>query len=572
MPGRSTFIREFLEIVGSVRLGIVLLVVLAAVSATGTLVLQRPETQGLSGDLFDHYGEGPYKVLSTLGLTDVFHAPWFHAVVVLFAANVLSATLVNSPLRPARWGMLLAHVGVLLVVVGAAVYHLAGDKGIAAIMRGRTTNQYRSERWGLVKPLGFTVRLDRFETELYPGEVVLAGPGSAVLEVKPLAGETVTPSWSPGTRVTFERVIRNAQPAAPPAQAGAQLFDPVARLRLVTPRGERNLLRITLGASPADWPVEDDGSVAVAFTVEHPDGTPDAPTDPALYVINTLSGVVERVDPREGQTFALPGVAPPAAARIVAVTDDDPASLYRGPSLRVEIEADGIRESRTVFVAKPRFDIGREIGMPGRHPEIDFVYYRPDTLLDVLWKRDGTTALRTWQRSAGTWERRPMQFDRAESVDGAELTLAAVLEWKFEPSETHTGVDAALVDVQAPGARRERFWISTSPSDGARRLSNDLAIWYLASPHVRDYRGFVTLSGDGDETTTALIRVNHPAEFHGTHILLDRPGRVVTLRISRDPGLGIVYAGFILIITGVFWACFVKPVFTRRRILTRDSP
>ena len=116
--------RELIECVdgqGNVRLGIVLLVVLAAVSAVGTIILQDPyETN--TGRLRDYYGDTQYDVLKRLSLTNVFAAPWYHALLALLAANVLCVTLSRFSLRPAKWGFLLSHVGVLMVLAGGLAY------------------------------------------------------------------------------------------------------------------------------------------------------------------------------------------------------------------------------------------------------------------------------------------------------------------------------------------------------------------------------------------------------------------------------------------------------------------
>jgi len=565
MGKRNSFLREFLEIIGSVRLGIVLLVVLTVVSLLGTVILQRPGTHGQSADLVDYYGEGQYKLLAGFGLTDVFHTPWFHALLALFAANILCATIVNFSLRPEKLGFLLAHAGVLLVLVGGAVYRFSGDKGTVLLRRGETTRTYRSERTRNDRPLGFAMTLDRFDTELYPGEVVLWGPMGNQITVKPTARQTMTLPWDAETSVTFEQLIRNARPSAAPAAGTGRLLDPIVRLALKTPRGQKDVWRLALGANPADYPVIGDGTVAAAFGVEDPGGLAVIPTEPRLYVINTAAELINEVPVREGESFELPGVDPKVVAKTVSVTEADPQGLGRGPGLRVEIEADGKKEYRGVWASLPRYNLGRQFGVPGRFADIDFVYYRPETVLHVVRTESGAYELRSWRQAVGKWESRSVELGRSVTVGPVETTLLEVVEWKYEPAEKHTGIDATLVDVRTSNVRSDRFWISTSPSDPVRRLSNDFKIAYDASPHVREYRGFITLDDNATEPTRTVVRVNHPADYHGTQVFLHTPGRVVALRISRDPGLTVVTIGLVILTVGIFTTCFIKPILTRRR-------
>ena len=78
---------------------------------------------------------------------------------------------------------------------------------------------------------------------------------------------------------------------------------------------------------------------------------------------------------------------------------------------------------------------------------------------------------------------------------------------------------------------------------------------------VREYRSRVTINEPGKAPYVRNIRVNHPAYVQGYHIYqmswgqgADRYGRPVeytVLQFIRDPGLPLVYAGFVVLFAGV---------------------
>ena len=164
--------RRLLNATGSVRLGIVLMVLLAIVSVSGTLVLQQSPTGLSSSALRAHYGEWAYGVLNAIGLTDVFHSPWYLALLGALALNMLCLTVARFSLKPRKLGFLFAHAGVLLILAGGATYFAFGDKGLLLLREGEAYDKYISRRTARLCPLGFTIRLDRFEIDSYPsGEV-----------------------------------------------------------------------------------------------------------------------------------------------------------------------------------------------------------------------------------------------------------------------------------------------------------------------------------------------------------------------------------------------------------------
>ena len=80
---------------------------------------------------------------------------------------------------------------------------------------------------------------------------------------------------------------------------------------------------------------------------------------------------------------------------------------------------------------------------------------------------------------------------------------------------------------------------------------------------IREYRSSITILEPGKAPRSEDVRVNHPVYIHGYHIYqmswgesTDHFGRPVTytvLQFIRDPGLPVVYSGFVILLLGTLW-------------------
>lgn len=75
--------------ISSVQFAIIILSLIAAASVSGTLIRQQA---GID-EYLSIYSETTYRVLSALSLDDVFHAPWFYLLIILFTINLITCTI-----------------------------------------------------------------------------------------------------------------------------------------------------------------------------------------------------------------------------------------------------------------------------------------------------------------------------------------------------------------------------------------------------------------------------------------------------------------------------------------------
>ncbi len=95
MADQPGFGRKLVQTIGAVRTGIIILIITGIVSAAGTVILQRPLTD--PEEMQRAYAPGTLRVLDAIGMTDVYHAWWYAALLALLAISILFASIERWP-------------------------------------------------------------------------------------------------------------------------------------------------------------------------------------------------------------------------------------------------------------------------------------------------------------------------------------------------------------------------------------------------------------------------------------------------------------------------------------------
>lgn len=223
---RKPPLEKIWDFFASVKLSFFLLLLLAVLSIAGTLI---PQKEGAAAYV-RAYGEAGWRFISALGLHDLYHAPWFVLIMALLAANLVicslnrlsltlrilgkdpaqeagamrkakdSFTLSGEPgnnldrarrvlerlVGPSaqakdqertvlfaqrggwsRFGVYVVHTSVLVIMAGALVGNFWGYAGFVNIPVGQSVDHMTLDN-GQPRPLGFSVRLDKFDIAYYP--------------------------------------------------------------------------------------------------------------------------------------------------------------------------------------------------------------------------------------------------------------------------------------------------------------------------------------------------------------------------------------------------------------------
>ena len=95
----STYLRKFTLVLGNLRLAIILLLLIALVSSTGTII-EQDQTQGFYQTNYPEatplFGFVTYKLIFALGLDHVYRTEWFLSTLVLFGVSLISCTFTRQ--------------------------------------------------------------------------------------------------------------------------------------------------------------------------------------------------------------------------------------------------------------------------------------------------------------------------------------------------------------------------------------------------------------------------------------------------------------------------------------------
>src|ERR1700760_2778586 len=95
MAGTGQHAKKLWQTLSSIKTGVILLILTVIISAAGTVILQRPVTE--PDDMERAYSPQMLHLLDKLGLTDVFHAWWFVALLVLVSFSIIAASIERFP-------------------------------------------------------------------------------------------------------------------------------------------------------------------------------------------------------------------------------------------------------------------------------------------------------------------------------------------------------------------------------------------------------------------------------------------------------------------------------------------
>ena len=88
-------VRKTWQTLSSIKTGVVLIILVVIFSAAGTVILQRPITE--PDDMQRAYSPAMLRFLDATGLTDVFHARWFVALMILVSLSIIAASVERFP-------------------------------------------------------------------------------------------------------------------------------------------------------------------------------------------------------------------------------------------------------------------------------------------------------------------------------------------------------------------------------------------------------------------------------------------------------------------------------------------
>jgi hypothetical protein len=140
---------RLLAFFSSLRLGVAVMVTIASVCGYATFYEMQHGTPAVQ--------------------RDIYQTPWFALLLGLLGFNVLCVMVSRWPWSRHQVGFLVAHVGILAVLLGSVVSLYGGLDSSMVLAEGETSDRVRLSESGLEAALPFRVTLLDFNDEPYPG-------------------------------------------------------------------------------------------------------------------------------------------------------------------------------------------------------------------------------------------------------------------------------------------------------------------------------------------------------------------------------------------------------------------
>ena len=569
--------RQRLLFLSSRHLAVATLGVLTLYGIVGTLIPQASPHETYEAT----YG-GAARLVLYLLLDDVFHSMPFALVTGMAAAGLVLSFLRTRSVDARRLGVLAAHGGCLLVLAGAALQVLGGVKGRLELHEGETSSSFLAETAGGATPvdLGFDLRLDDFRLLSYEPEIRLrifsvdgsgqelvnsVDPAEALGGSGELArhGVGVTDYWPDHELWLHAEPAGDGEPGVPACGLGAG--DGQSAWMLQTGRFEDARIRVGTGALVTFFWKQAD---ARAYLGE--DLRPDSP-----HVVITDDGPL-RVDVgsshvlnEKGEKLAVRAFYNDILLDVETGTARNRSPEPANPALRVELLGpDGqVREASWLFALYPSFH-STDPGSP-----LARLRYSHEPATHESWVITGETGEILRVGDAGA---RPLPGPGATvRMGGVDVKVLGLHESAAVRTENRTRSDRPVRPVvrivQTPTGRA-----LVLQEGQAADLGGGLhAVLARKEDSDRDYLSEVSVIQDGRTLRTQTIEVNHPLRHGGFAIYQSdfnpRDETFSGFQVVRDPGLAVVYAGFVLCTVGVLVAFYLGPMLVRRRREARCS-
>jgi len=557
----------------SVNLTVVLLSLIALTCMVGAIVSQSPSVPIHPGEPDSLIGR---TVQWYFRWHDIYRSPLLVTLFGLLAVNVLlcSSKALRRPTSRSL-GFILTHTSIVVILAGVVIGQIAGKEGTMILHEGESGTAAKRDD-GTTFGLGFSVALDEFVIEYYdrPTEriVLLRGEKEQVLPVivgreHPLGNEqrgllkitdrvphaTMTATivedekseLSPAIRISLQGQEKSTSAwLFAREDTDAPFFGNAVSVRYISCDSEQPYRRALLDAS---LPQRE----KLVLRVPGADALDTLPIEVGKpFPIKDTGYVVEILR-------YLPDFRLDTATREPISASDEP----RNPAIEVQLNDGEHSLKRWVFAFFPEFSASHS---GGAGPDVELTYIVPanETVRIVDLDGQNTMLVRTIDDAPAEAETLGIGEEVQLGDSGWALTLVEriarpKLVREVVPSRDPRDEPAIQVTIKESGTDAEKtIWLMTNMPEeiGSTRLL------YSRQRAPKQYTSKVTLIKDGLETKRSEVRVNAPLKYGGFTFYQSSYGNDGTeftvLQVKRDPGVPIVYLGFLLLCSGLLYRLY----------------
>ena len=584
------------QFVCSVKLAVIIIIILAVACILGTLVLQMRPPE----DYVSRYGEGLAKLFSAIQFTDIFHSYWFAFLLVLLCVNLGCCTIKRWRNTVLQIGFLVTHISIIMILIGCFIDLQFGEKGGVNVYEGKSVDYYLNRADYRKIPLDFQVYCDDFIIEKHPPKfrLVTFVKNKDLQKVIPVkVGKKIN---IPGSSyaVTVKDYYQDAEYRHEPINESNEPNNPAIYVQMldsnhVTAEGwllakDRNWYSDSKRDLKVEylWADNDEDYEKLAKTV-------GKSAKPKLDIIIEGKNIHKSVPVEEGKSISIDGADYVVEIKQLALDYANRAAPLReqsldNPAVRVEITGPQGVVTRWTFSKYPDY---WDKAHQSKYKDIKLTCSIPDDFseaanrLKIVQNKDGKQTL-SYLNDGNLISIIDWEIDKSYEIDETGLQIRIV---KYFPSHStkrevvrrsdnheghnhapgeHVGNPAILVEIEGPRGIVADWMLVNNPPKWYP--DKNLALLYEQSGMVvKDYKSILRVVDGGKTVMTKTIEVNDPLKYKGYVFYqssYDPEGeRYTGLQVTRNPGLAVVYSGFILLCVGVVFIFYVKP-FLRRKL------
>lgn len=543
---------------------------------------------------------------------EVYHAPWFITLLAIFSTNLITCTIKRNAIRLQKASLLITHASIILILAGTIATGLFGIRGKLRLWERRAgINEkayFMMEGEEATKPyggvlddsdlhlrgegfvpqaLGFTLRLDEFEVEYYPPPIIVMLHGEQSPSVfNVLEGErrTIGP-YSLHVKKYFPNYVRREKILT----ASDQIRNPAWKTEVST-RDSHEKLDFWLMAQDEMRRefILTEPFLRISFSwfasrEELGKAIGDALKPQSEKLIVSVEGKCRKEFPVELAVIRfIEGT--PYAIKIERYEPDYASRNVPGksefspdnPALKVKIlkkSEDGTvqEETRWAFAHYPNWEKVHSV----KFSDVCLTYIRPDSdLLKIFQAEDVPARILLIENeevvlleeldSSKTYEACQGEYliKFYEFVPDAMVVIEESTEGNF-PSNP-----VMQLSIGGTGAPVEMNLAAVDPR--WKKYGNmRLRLADARSAGIKAFKSYVSILQNGEVVQKGIIEVNKPLTYGGYTFYQstydDEAHMWTGLEVVSDPGVPLVYAGFVLLSIGMVWN------FCRRALGAREG-
>ncbi|MBI4242740.1 MAG: cytochrome c biogenesis protein ResB [Planctomycetes bacterium] len=517
----------------------------------------------------------------------VYGSWWFLTLLGMFSVNLIACSIKRVRyLKALTLGSLISHIGVLTILAGAGISSILSIEGYIVLQKGRLYDSME-DRKGIVNKLPFSVELDEFKLDLYPPQLwvynlvtnkvekhVVSNNSTIKVNNDKYTVETIKTFSNykkdsyinenlSGTKTKTAAIRINAQSNSHKVVNPSWLFGHDTPTNTMIIQDNTRIKYLGCFSKKPSFIGSDNKFLLVIAKDEQ---NVDVGTINAVVGTNYTTPFSHMLKVEEvTQNFAMRG------EKRDDISPDNPAA-------KVIISGPVGNESRWVFSRYPDFESMHDI----TYKNISLRYISREDFLSTtavvysLSYKDSSTKHYVYFPSTGNHN----EINIGDEIKIPNLECSLIFE-KFvkdavvEEKETDLGGS-----FDNPAAKILVKWNSgeelahVGSGGWTTPVNNEIALMYGYSEgyegDIKSFNSTVSIYDNVRKTVTHTVALNNPLVYNGYRIYQNafRPEDsyewIPSVRIVKDPGIPIVYSGFIIAIVGLMYAAYIRP-FIRRQ-------